>query len=69
MKKILFLMGLGVGFVLGSRSGRGPYEQLERKMREVSGRPEVQQLKDAAQSTTQQAADSAASKMETVTAP
>jgi hypothetical protein len=50
--KTTFLLGAGIGFILGSRTGRGPYQQLETKVREFARRPEVQdkagQLKDAA---------------------
>jgi hypothetical protein len=52
MKKLFFLTAAGIGFVLGSKAGTGPYEQLERQLRKVTGRPEVQgavgQAKDAA---------------------
>jgi hypothetical protein len=43
VKKLWFLAGVGAGFLLGSRAGRGPYEQVEAKVRELGGRPEVQQ--------------------------
>ncbi|WP_246954870.1 hypothetical protein [Brachybacterium sp. Marseille-Q7125] len=42
MKKFIFLAGLGIGFVIGSRAGRGPYESLERTARQVAEDPEVQ---------------------------
>ena len=52
MRKSMFLVGAGIGFILGSRSGRGPYQQLESKVREITRRPEVrnkvEQLKDTA---------------------
>src|SRR5690606_6364517 len=52
MKKFIFLAGLGIGFVIGSRAGRGPYESLERTARQVADDPEVQrraaQAKDTA---------------------
>ncbi len=52
MRKSMFLVGAGIGFILGSRSGRGPYQQLESKVREITRRPEVrdkvEQLNDAA---------------------
>jgi hypothetical protein len=50
MKKLLLLAGAAIGFVLGSRAGRGPYNRLERKAREVGKRPEV---KHAVESVTQ----------------
>lgn len=54
MKKLTFMFGLAIGFVLGSRMGRGPYEQLEGAARQVMNQPKVQ-------STLQSAADSAES--------
>jgi hypothetical protein len=41
MKKVTFLVGVGVGFALGSRAGSRPYEQLEARVRKVAGRPET----------------------------
>ncbi|WP_193106849.1 hypothetical protein [Brachybacterium sp. FME24] len=55
MKKFIFLTGLAIGFVVGSRTGRGPYESLERTARQVADDPEVQrraaQAKGVAQDT------------------
>jgi hypothetical protein len=42
MKRLWFLVGAGIGFVLGSRAGPGPYERLEAKVRSVTSRPEVE---------------------------
>lgn len=42
MKKLAFLIGVGIGFLLGSRTGTGPYRELEAKVRKVTNRPEVQ---------------------------
>jgi gas vesicle protein len=51
VKKLSFLMGVGVGFLLGSRSGRSTYEKVERKIREFLGQDQIQgtidQVKDA----------------------
>jgi len=41
MKRSWFVIGLGVGFVLGSRAGSRPYERLAAQARDVSARPEV----------------------------
>jgi hypothetical protein len=43
MKKFLVVLGMGVGlgFVLGSRAGREPYERLEAKVKEISSRDDV----------------------------
>ena len=51
MKKFTFLIGIAVGFVLGSRTGRGPYEQLEYAVRQMMNQPKVQDaLRSAADS-------------------
>jgi hypothetical protein len=51
MKKLTFLVGLAIGFVLGSRMGRGPYEQLEGAARQAINHPKVQNtLQSAAES-------------------
>ena len=39
-----FLIGAGVGYVLGTRAGRERYEQLKRWWRSIAGNPQVQQL-------------------------
>lgn len=46
MKKLALLFGLGIGFIIGSRAGRGPYEQIESNVRKMMGRPEVQEAVD-----------------------
>jgi hypothetical protein len=43
MKKLVLLVGIALGFVLGSRQGREPYERLESKVRQLAARPEVRQ--------------------------
>ncbi len=48
MKKLLLLVGVAIGFVLGSRAGRTPYERLEAQLRQLAGRPEVRGAVDAA---------------------
>lgn len=37
-----FLIGAAVGYVLGSRAGRGRYEQIVRTYRKVADHPAVQ---------------------------
>jgi hypothetical protein len=44
MKKLVFLIGVAVGFLLGSKAGTGPYEELETKVRTIMGRPEVREI-------------------------
>ena len=41
MKKMMFLLGLSVGFMLGSRAGRRPYEQVESTVRGIAARRDV----------------------------
>ncbi|WP_127791971.1 hypothetical protein [Agromyces sp. LHK192] len=41
--KILFVVGLGVGYVLGTRAGRERYEQIRRAAQGVWNQPVVQQ--------------------------
>ena len=48
MRKITFLLGAAAGFVLGSKAGSGPYQQLESKVRNVAGRRGVQDAVDRA---------------------
>jgi hypothetical protein len=42
MKFLPFLLGMGVGYVLGSRAGRERYEQLSKAYRRVADNPQVQ---------------------------
>ncbi|GAA4806022.1 hypothetical protein GCM10023200_49470 [Actinomycetospora chlora] len=42
MKMIPFLLGAGVGYVLGARAGRERYEQIARAYRQVADHPSVQ---------------------------
>jgi hypothetical protein len=41
MRKMTFALGMGIGYVLGTRSGRSRYEQMVTKARAVAERPEV----------------------------
>ncbi len=41
--KLMFLTGLGVGYVLGSRAGRERYDQIVRTARKVKENPTVQE--------------------------
>jgi len=43
MMKFSFVVGLGVGYVLGSRAGRQRYEQLARSWRQIRENPAVQE--------------------------
>ena len=42
--KLLFIVGLGVGYILGARAGRPRYEQLKAKATEAWGDPRVQKV-------------------------
>ena len=70
MKKLSFLLGLGVGFLVGSRAGSGPYQQLEEKVRFVARRPEVRDVvdktKEAAHNQAAEAVDNVADKLSSV---
>lgn len=45
--KILFVAGLGLGYVLGTRAGREKYEQLKAQALKVWNDPRVQKQVDA----------------------
>ena len=60
MKKFIFLAGLAIGFVVGSRAGRGPYESLEATARQVADDPEVQRRAHQARGTAERVAQDTA---------
>jgi hypothetical protein len=41
--RVVFFVGLGIGFVIGTRAGRERYEQMRRLARKVADNPSVQQ--------------------------
>lgn len=47
--KILFVAGLGLGYILGTRAGREKYDQLKTAALKVWNDPRVQKQVDAAQ--------------------
>jgi uncharacterized protein YjbJ (UPF0337 family) len=47
--RIVFIVGLGVGYVLGTRAGRERYEQLRTLARKATDNPAVQQAAGALQ--------------------
>jgi hypothetical protein len=63
MRKLTLLVGVGVGFVLGSRAGKGPYEQLEAKVRGFAGHDDVQDAVSQVKDTAKDQASTAASKV------
>lgn len=60
MKKFILIFGLAVGFVLGSRMGRGPYEKLEQSARDIVDDPKVQEKAGQARDTVVNAAQETA---------
>ncbi len=61
MKKLAFVFGLALGFILGSKAGTGPYEGLVDKARSLRQRPEiedaVERAKEAASDQVTEAAE------------
>jgi hypothetical protein len=51
---MVFIIGVGVGFVLGARAGRERYEQLQKLARKAAASPAVRQARTTMQA---QAAD------------
>jgi hypothetical protein len=49
MRKFGLLLAGLVGFLLGSRAGREPYERLERQLSRLRAQPEVQDVMDTVQ--------------------
>lgn len=47
--KAVFIAGVAVGFMAGSRAGRGAYDQIISSGRKIAGHPKVQQATNAAQ--------------------
>ncbi|QQM67539.1 YtxH domain-containing protein [Actinomyces weissii] len=47
--KIPFILGLGAGYVLGTRAGRAQYERLKAAAAHVAENPAVRERVDAAQ--------------------
>lgn len=47
--KILFVVGLGVGYVLGTRAGREKYDQMKAAVSKLWNDPRVQKRVDDAQ--------------------
>jgi hypothetical protein len=62
MKKLLVLLGIGVGIVVGLRFGRAPYE----KLRDTLRRPEVAQVVDAVSDKVDDFTDKVATKVDDV---
>ena len=63
MKKLAFLIGVGVGFLLGSKAGTGPYEELETKVRTIMNRPEVRAVVETTKEVASEQATEVATKV------
>jgi hypothetical protein len=63
MKKLVFLFGAAVGFLLGSKVGHEPYAQVEKKVRELADRPEVQNAVETAKGAAHERVDQVTDKM------
>jgi hypothetical protein len=63
MGKGTFILGLGVGYVLGTRDGRERYEQIKARATGVWNSPRVQDKVGAAEQTAKRAADTATQKV------
>jgi hypothetical protein len=46
--KATFVAGFAAGYVLGSKAGRARYEQIMKRWRSFTGRPEVHEAAEAA---------------------
>jgi hypothetical protein len=72
VKKLSFLLGLGVGFLMGSRAGSDPYQQLEARVRSAARRPEVRDVvektKEATHNQVAEAVDNVGDKLSSVNA-
>ncbi|MEV1006152.1 hypothetical protein [Streptomyces sp. NPDC049881] len=60
MRKLTFIAGAAVGYVLGARAGRERYEQLRLAARRLAENPAVRNSVDSAAQTGRQAAARAA---------
>jgi hypothetical protein len=61
--RLVFITGLGIGFVLGARAGRERYEQLQKLARKVVDSPAVQEAAGALQAQAASYAKSAGGKL------
>jgi hypothetical protein len=63
MKKLAFLFGAALGFLLGSKVGPEPYAQVEKKVRELADRPEVKNAVETAKDAAHERVDQVTDKM------
>ncbi|MFJ3584904.1 YtxH domain-containing protein [Streptomyces sp. NPDC090127] len=57
--KLTFVVGLALGFVIGTRAGRERYEQMKKSAREISQNPAVRNAAESAAQTGRQVAGKA----------
>jgi hypothetical protein len=60
MRKLIFVAGVAVGYVLGAKAGRERYERLREAAERVRGNPAVRNAVDSAAQSGRQAAARAA---------
>jgi hypothetical protein len=61
MKKLLLALGAAIGFIFGSRAGRRPYEQIESKVKKLTGRSSVHDVVSSTKDAMHHATDAASS--------
>ncbi|MFF5972130.1 YtxH domain-containing protein [Streptomyces sp. NPDC012769] len=57
--KLVFVAGLGLGFVIGTRAGREVYERMKTSAKQVADNPAVRNAAESAAQTGRQAAGKA----------
>ena len=62
IKKLSLLVGLGAGYVLGSKAGTQRYNEIKRKVDDLLGKPEVQKATSTITSTVSDLASTAKDK-------
>lgn len=55
-RRILFVVGIAVGYIVGARAGRPAYDAVVERVKGVSGNPKVQQVAEKAKDTLEEKA-------------
>jgi hypothetical protein len=63
MRKWIFAIGAGIGYIFGTKAGRQRYEQMRAKARETLDRPEVRHATQAAKAKVDELVDEGRRKM------
>lgn len=66
-KRLILLAGLGVGYILGSRTGRQSYEKLKAQLQELWTDPKVQETVEMANQSIREKAPAVADAVQTAT--